>query len=58
MHNNAPRCDLPAPETQTAVVFDSFERDEHRFECIVGADREHGHDLDDCDVFPEDGPYF
>jgi hypothetical protein len=37
---------------QTAVVFDNVKRDKHRFECIVGADREQGHDLDDYDVFP------
>jgi hypothetical protein len=37
MHKNAPRSDLHAPEIQTAVVFDNVERDEHRFECIVGA---------------------
>lgn len=49
---------MHAPEIQTAVVFDNVERDEHSFECIVGADREHGHDRDDCDVFPEDGLYF
>jgi hypothetical protein len=47
MHKNAPRRDLHAPEIETAVALERVECDNCRFEGVVCADREHGHDLND-----------